>query len=116
MKLASNASRPGFAVGMLRVLCNGMRTAQRFRNDEQAHTCHTGCPDRPDSLSLIITNALDCMNYFPQCGDKQTYNHEGVTSYSILSPSFPSTSPIWYHCDGLIDAFVLNTLGTLGIT
>ena len=51
MKLASNASRLGLAVGILRVLCNGFFTAQRFHNDEEDHTCHVGCPDRPDSLS-----------------------------------------------------------------
>ena len=52
MKLASNASRPGLAVGLMRVLCNGVSTAQRFHNDEQEHTCHVGCLDGPDSLSL----------------------------------------------------------------
>ena len=42
MKLASNASRPGLVAGILRVLCNGMCTAQRFHNDEQEHTCQIG--------------------------------------------------------------------------
>ena len=37
MKLPSNASRPGLAVGILRVLCNGTCPAQRFHNDEQEH-------------------------------------------------------------------------------
>ena len=40
--LASNASRLGLAVGILRVLCNGLCTAERFHNDEQEHTCHVG--------------------------------------------------------------------------
>ena len=60
MELASNASCPGLAVGMLRVLCNGMCTAQRFHSDEQGHTCHGGCRDRPDSFSPITLNALFC--------------------------------------------------------
>ena len=38
MKLTSNASRPELAVGIHRVLCNGLCTAQRFHNDEQEHT------------------------------------------------------------------------------
>ena len=42
MELAFDASRPGLAVGMLRVLCDGTCTAQRFHNDEQEHTCHVG--------------------------------------------------------------------------
>ena len=52
LKLASNASRPGLAVGILCVLCNGPCTAQRFHNDEQEHACHVGCPEKPDSLPL----------------------------------------------------------------
>ena len=41
---AARASRPGLAVGILRVLCNGMCAAQRFHMDDED-------PDEPDSLS-----------------------------------------------------------------
>ena len=37
MKNVSRASRPGLTVGVLRILCNGLCTAQRFHTDEQ--TC-----------------------------------------------------------------------------
>ena len=51
MKLFSRASRPGLAVGVLRILCNGLCTALRFRTEEHDHTCRVGCPNEPDSLS-----------------------------------------------------------------
>ena len=51
MKLVSRASRPGLAVGILRILCDGLCTALRFHTEEHDHTCRVGCPDEPDSLS-----------------------------------------------------------------
>ena len=52
MCLASRTSRLGLAVGLSRVFCNGMCTAQRllyFEGEEQR--CRAGCQDEPDSLS-----------------------------------------------------------------
>ena len=40
MKSVSRASRPGSLVGFLRILCNGLCTAQR--SDEHDHTCRIG--------------------------------------------------------------------------
>ena len=51
MKIVSRASRPGLLVGFLRILCNGLCTAQRFHTAELDHTCRIGCPDEPDSLT-----------------------------------------------------------------
>ena len=51
MKIVSRASRPGLLVGFLRILRNGLCTAQRFHTDEHDHTCRIGCPDEPDSLT-----------------------------------------------------------------
>ena len=59
-KLASRASRPGLSVGFLRILCNGLCTAQRFHTEGDEQRCRVGCPNEPDSLSLITTNALSC--------------------------------------------------------
>ena len=50
MKLVSRASRLGLTVGSLRILCNGLCTAQRFHAEEHDHTCCAGCPNEPDSL------------------------------------------------------------------
>ena len=49
MNFVSRASRP---VGVLRILCNGLCTAQRFHTEEHDHTCRVGCPGEPNSLSL----------------------------------------------------------------
>ena len=58
---AARASRPGLAVGITRVLCNDMCTAQRFHMDWEEQRCRCGCPDEPDSLSptsaLCITTS-----------------------------------------------------------
>ena len=51
MKHASRASCPGLTVGFLRILCNGLCTAQRFHSEGDEQTCRVGCPDEPDSLS-----------------------------------------------------------------
>ena len=47
----SSASRPGLLVGFLRILCDGLCTAQRFHTAENDHTCRIGCPDELDSPS-----------------------------------------------------------------
>ena len=47
MSLASRASRPGLAVGLSRVLCSDMCSAQRFEQ-----RCRACCLDEPDSLAL----------------------------------------------------------------
>ena len=51
MKLVFRASRPGLTVGFLRILCNGLCTAQRFHTEGEEQMCRVGCPDEPDSLS-----------------------------------------------------------------
>ena len=48
MKLVSRAARPELTVGFLRILCNGLCTAQRFHNEQ---TCRVGCPNARRSLS-----------------------------------------------------------------
>ena len=51
MKIVSRASRPGLLVGFLRILCNGLCTAQRVHTEEHDHTCSVGCPNEPDPLT-----------------------------------------------------------------
>ena len=51
MKIVSRASRPWLLVGFLRILCNGLCTAQRFHSEEHGHTCRVGCSNEPDSLT-----------------------------------------------------------------
>ena len=65
MKLASRASRPGLAVGFLRVFCNGPCTAQRFHVEVDEQKCRVGCPNEPDSLSLSHYN--ECPLLYNMC-------------------------------------------------
>ena len=51
MSRASRASRPGLSAGVLRILCNGLCTAQRFHVEGEEQRCKVGCLDEPDSLS-----------------------------------------------------------------
>ena len=52
MKLVSRAARSGLTVGFLRILCNGLCTAQRFHTEGEEQLCRVGCPDAPDSPTL----------------------------------------------------------------
>ena len=47
----SRASRPGLAVGIPRILCNGLCTAQRFHMEGEEQRCGVRCLDEPGSLS-----------------------------------------------------------------
>ena len=49
MKLVSRAARPGLTVGYLRILCNGLCTAQRFHTEGEEQMCRVGCPDEQGS-------------------------------------------------------------------
>ena len=55
---AARASRRGLAVGILRVLCNGMCTARRFHKDVEEQRCGAGCHCEPDSL---------CLSHYNEC-------------------------------------------------
>ena len=60
---AARATRPGLAVGILRVLCNCMCTAQRFHIDDEEQQCGVGCLDEPDSLSRTTMNVPFLYNF-----------------------------------------------------
>ena len=48
---AARASRSGVAVGILRVLYNGMCATTRFHVENGEHSCRVRCRDEPDCLS-----------------------------------------------------------------
>ena len=95
MKRVSRASRPGLLVGFLRILCNGLCTAQRFHTAEDDHTCRIGCPDAPDSLSHYI-GVPDCTTSF-----FLETRHDGATKKLPVArldlPGVPAKPSIW-HC------------------
>ena len=82
MKSVSCASRPGLLVGFLRILCNGVCTARRFHTAENDHTCRIGCPDEPDSLSLITTSVPGSITSFFASGDMLRDCHQETICYT----------------------------------
>ena len=66
MKLVSRASRPGLTVGVLRILCNGVRTAQRFftLRSMNIRAVLDARMNLTLSLSLITTIALVLYDMF----------------------------------------------------
>ena len=60
---AARASRPGLAVGILRLLCNDRWTAKRLYVDNEEPTCRVGCLDEPD-LSFPLQQCLHISNIF----------------------------------------------------
>ena len=101
MKLVSRASRPGLIVGFLRILCNGLCTAQRFHTEEHDHTFCVFCPNEPDSL----THYNEC----PPVAQHFCFFLETCFCTSAEKPSLawldhpgvPAKAPIWYCGDGL---------------
>ena len=66
MKIVSRASRPGLLVGFLRILCNGLCTAQRFHTEEHEHTCRVGGPNECPRLYKIFTSFWRHATALPQ--------------------------------------------------
>ena len=81
MKLVSRASLPGLTVGILRILCNVLCTAQRFHIEEFDHTCRVGCPNEPDSLFHTTMSVPGCTTYLLLSGDMLQYFHRDFVSY-----------------------------------
>ena len=98
MKRVSRASRPGLLVGFLRILCNGLCTAQRFHTAENDHACRIGCPDEPDSLTT--TSVPDCTTSF-----FLETRHDGATKKFFFTrldlPGVPAKPSIWNRGFGL---------------
>ena len=100
LKRVSPASRPGLLVGFLRILCNGLCTAQRFHTAENDHTCRIGCPDAPDSLSHYNElNVPGCTTSFFLSGGTPRWCHKGT---SLFLRSLPFGIVVL----GFLDAFV----------
>ena len=82
MKIVSRASRPELTVGVIRILCNGLCTAQRFHTEEHDDTCRVGCPNEPDSLS-DYNECLRLYDRFTSCWRHATVfprrNHDLIT-------------------------------------
>ena len=80
MKSVSRASRPRLLVGFLRILCNGICTAQRFHTEGHDHTCRIGCPNDL-SLSHMTMSVPDSATYLSLSGDMLLYVRRETISY-----------------------------------
>ena len=95
MKLASRASRPRLTVGFLRILCNGLCTAQRFHVGREAQMCRIGCPDEPDSLALQrMSCAVQSVCFF-------WVTCYGTTTERPDHADFSAKPPVWNRGNGL---------------
>ena len=96
MKSVSRASRPGLLVGFLRILCNGLCTAQTFHTEEHDHTCRVGSPNEPDSL----THYNECPRLYNTCFFLETcYDFATKKSFSTrLDHSCILTKPSIWKC------------------
>ena len=94
------ASRCGLAVGILRVHCNGMCTAQRFHIEGEEQRCRAGCQDEPDSLSHFYECPL-LYNFFTSIWNTLQFCRGGaIFSTTLLPQIFCKKPPIWNSCDG----------------
>ena len=95
MKLASRASRPGLTVGFLRILCNGLCTAQRFHVEGEAQMCRIGCPDEPDSPSHYDECPL-LYNLFASTWRHATaLPRRGHLFHDLITQGFSTKPPVW---------------------
>ena len=103
---ASRASRPGLTVGLLRILCNGLFTAQSFHVEGEAQMCRVGCPDEPDSLSHYNESPL-LYNFFASVwGQSTVLPRRGHLFHDLITQVFLRSLQYGIVVMGVIDAFV----------
>ena len=56
IRCASRSTRPGSAVGIFRVMCDGLCTSRRFHVDDDDDGCTLGCREQ-----------ADCLRHYNQC-------------------------------------------------
>ena len=88
---AARASRPGLAVGILRVLCTDMCTAKRVHVDNEEQACRVGCLDESD-----------CLSHYNKCPHPLSFCHNVEERTQILYRSLQLGMVV----TGIMDAFV----------
>ena len=107
MKLVSRASRPGLTVGVLRILFNGLCTAQRFHTEDYEQMCRVGCPNEPDSLSHYneCTLLYDMFrSFWRQATVLPRRNH---LLHDLITQVFLRSLQCWIVVMGFLDAFCI---------
>ena len=100
MKLASRASRPGLPVGFLRILFNGLCTAQRFHVEGEAQMCRIGSLSHYNECPLLY-------NLFASTWRHATaLPRRGHLFRDLITQVFLRSLQYGIVVRGLIDAFV----------
>ena len=102
---AARASRLGFAVGILRVLCNGMCQAERLHVDNEEQTCRVGCPDKPECLSHYKCPLL-CDIFVTIWRNAGVHFREGQLFHDLITQTLLRSLQHGIVVMGVIDAFV----------
>ena len=106
MKLVSRASHPGLTVGFLRILCNGLCTAQSFHTGGEEQTCRVRCPDEPDSLRHY-NECLPLYNLFASLwGHAPALPRRSHLLHDLITQVFLRSLQYGIPVVGFMDAFV----------
>ena len=112
---AAQPSRSALAVGILRVLCNGMCTAKRFRVDNEEQTCRVGCTDEPDCLTHCNRCTLLYNIFFTIWRNAGVHLQEDRLFHDFFTLTSLRSLQFGIVVMGIIDAFVYaqNTTVTI---
>ena len=90
----------------LRILCNGLHTAQRFHTEGEEQLCRVGCPDAPDSLPHYNECPL-LYNLFSSIWEHATaLPRRGHLLHDLITRVFLLSLQYGIVVVGLTDAFV----------
>ena len=95
MKIVSRASRPGLLVGFLRILCNGLCTAQRFHTVKNMITHAVLDAQMNVTLSHVTMSVPGCPSVLFLPGDMLRYCHEKSFSTRLDHSGLSATRSIW---------------------
>ena len=106
MNLASRASRLGLTVAILRILCNGLCTAQRFYVEGVEQRCRVGCLDESDSLSHYSESPLLYHCFTSVWRHATIFPRRGHLFHDLIIQNFLRSLQYGIVVMGVLDAFV----------
>ena len=93
--------------GFLRILCNGLCTAQRFHTEGEEQTCRLGCPNEPDSLPHYNECPLLYNLFAPIWVHASALPRRGHLLHDLIPQIFLRSLQCGIVVMGLIDNFCL---------
>ena len=106
MNLASRASRLGLTVAILRILCNGLCTAQRFYVEGVEQRCRVGCLDESDSLPHYSECPLLYKCFTSVWRHATIFQRRGHLFHDLITQNFLRSLQYGIVVMGVLDAFV----------